>query len=395
MKYRKNAKNSEDLSVLGFGCMRLPKKGNAIDEERSIQMIHTAIKEGINYFDTAYIYNNGKSESVLGLALSTDGYRDKVKIATKMPPFMVKKSSDMDKIFETQLDRLKTDRIDYYLIHMLPDVSTWERLISLGILEWISDKKTKGQIINLGFSYHGGRSEFARIIDAYDWDFCQIQYNYLDEFNQATKNGLHYATSKNIPVIIMEPLRGGKIINGLPKEVNAIWSSAKPARSIANWALRWVWNHPEALVVLSGMSNEAQLEENILIASDVEANALSEADLLLFQQAKDILAQKTKVNCTACGYCLPCPSGVDIPTCFSTYNEKYMNPSRMADMQYMLLTGASTTKPGYASLCIQCKKCEQHCPQSIAISEHMPKVAKDMEHFWFKPAIFIAKKFMG
>lgn len=395
MKYRVNSKNGDQLSILGFGCMRLPKKGSGIDESRSIQMIHTAIEQGVNYFDTAYVYNNGKSESVLGEALLTNGYRNRVKIATKMPPFMVKKASDFDKIFDKELQRLQTNYIDYYLIHMLADVATWERLKALGILLWIAEKKEHGQIRNIGFSYHGGRQGFVELIDAYDWDFCQIQYNYLDEYNQATKNGLHYATSKNIPVIIMEPLRGGKIINGLPKEVNEIWRAAKPARSAANWALRWVWNHPEALVVLSGMSTEEQLEENIIIGSEAEANALSDESLDLFRQAKEILARKIKVNCTACGYCLPCPNGVDIPTCFSAYNEKYMNPSRMANLQYMLLTGASTAKPGYASLCIHCKKCEKHCPQSIPISDKMTEVSKDMEKFWFKPAIMVAKKFMG
>lgn len=393
MKYRKNIKNGDDLSILGFGCMRLPKKGSGIDEERAIAQIITAIDQGVNYFDTAYIYSNGKSETILGMALAK-GYRDQVKIATKMPPFMVKKASDLDKIFDTQLSRLQTDHIDYYLIHMLSDVATWERLKSLGIIEWIAEKKKTGQIINCGFSYHGGRTEFINVMDAYDWDFCQIQYNYLDEFNQATKNGMHYATSKGVPVIIMEPLRGGKIVNGLPKEVNAIWTAAKPARSIANWALRWVWNHPEAMVVLSGMNTEEQLEENILIASEMEANTLTEADLTLFAKAKEILSQKTKVNCTSCGYCMPCPAGVDIPTCFSSYNEKYMTPSKMANFQYLQLTGASTSKPGNASKCVHCKKCEQHCPQSITISDKMTEVAKDMEKFWFKPVVAIAKKFM-
>ncbi len=393
MQYRKNIKNGDDLSIIGFGCMRLPKNGRTIDEPRAIAQIHSAIERGVNYFDTAYIYGNGKSETLLGVALA-GGLREKVKIATKIPPFLVKKTSDFDKIFETQLTRLQTTWIDYYLIHMLADVATWERLKGLGILEWLKTKKESGQIKNIGFSFHGGREEFVNLIDVYQWDFCQIQYNYLDEYNQATKGGLYYATEKGIPVIVMEPLRGGKIVTGLPKAVNQIWANAKPERSIAEWALRWVWNHPEVVVVLSGMNTEDQLDENIGIASVVQANGLTEEELSLFKSAKKILSERIKVNCTACGYCLPCPSGVDIPTCFSTYNEKYTQPSPMANMQYMLLTGASTARPGYASLCVHCKKCEQHCPQGIPISDKMTEVAKDMEKFWFKPALKIAKKIM-
>ena len=308
MQYRLNKKNGDKLSILGFGCMRYPKKGSSIDVARTEALIISAIENGVNYFDTAYVYMRGKSESILGDVLAK-GYRDRVKIATKIPPFLVKKNADLDKIFLTELERLKTDRIDYYLIHMLSDVEMWERLKGLGILEWIEEKKKSGQIINIGFSYHGGPQGFVKIIDSFDWDFCQIQYNYLDEYNQAGKSGLMHAASKGIPVMIMEPLRGGKIVDGLPKEVRHLWENATPKRSVAEWALRWVWNHPEVTLLLSGMNAESQLEENVRIASDVSENSLSQEELKLFDEAKQILSEKMKVNCTACGYCMPCPYG--------------------------------------------------------------------------------------
>ena len=394
MNYRSNSKNGDKLSILGYGCMRFPKKGNSVDEERTERQIISAIEQGVNYLDTAYIYHGGKSEIILGQILAK-GYRDRVKIATKMPPFMVRKSADMDKIFNTQLKRLQTDHIDYYLMHMLPDVQTWERLKTLGIIEWIDEKKKSGQIINLGFSYHGGTSEFMKIIDAYDWDFCQIQYNYLDENNQAGRGGLNYAASKGIPIVVMEPLRGGKIVDGLPKEVDMIWKEAKPSRSAADWALRWVWNQPEVMLALSGMNNENQIAENIRVASEAQANDFTSEELALFATAKEILSKKTKVNCTACGYCMPCPSGVDIPTCFSCYNQKYMNNNKSAAFfNYITQTGATTSNPTYASRCTKCRKCEQHCPQNILISEKMIDVKKDMENVFFKPIVAVAKKFM-
>ncbi|MBC7961284.1 MAG: aldo/keto reductase, partial [Vallitaleaceae bacterium] len=354
MNYRVNPKNGEQLSILGYGCMRFPTKGNSVDEKETEKQIISAIEQGVNYFDTAYIYHFGKSESVLGKILAK-GYRDRVKIATKLPPYMVRTAADMDKIFYTQLERLQTDRVDYYLMHMLSDLETWNRLKSLGIENWIKDKKQKGQIINLGFSYHGGKSEFLGLINDYPWDFCQIQYNFLDENNQAGKSGLEYAASKGIPVIVMEPLRGGKIINHLPKEVNDIWEDAEPKRTPVDWALRWIWNHPEVTLLLSGMSTQEQIDENVKTASESEPNALTEAELNLFVRVKAILRSKIKVECTACGYCMPCPSGVDIPTCFSQYNEKYLIKGS-SRMKYFQNTGAFSAKPSYASLCTQCGK---------------------------------------
>lgn len=255
------------------------------------------------------------------------------------------------------------------------------------------DNLQEGQQNNK-FSYHGGKSEFIKLIDAYDWDFCQIQYNFIDENNQAGKSGLLYAASKGIPVIVMEPLRGGKIVTGLPEEVNKIWSGAKPVRSAAEWALRWVWNHREAVVVLSGMGTEEQIAENIRIASDVEADAMSDYELALFENVKEILRKKTKVNCTACGYCMPCPAGVDIPACFSCYNYKYLISGMHARFLYMQNTGMVTKNPANASLCKKCKKCESHCPQGIPISEKLTDVSHEIEGLLLKPVAALARKFM-
>lgn len=393
MNYRENKKNGDKLSILGFGCMRFPTKGNSIDEERSEKMILSAIEKGVNYFDTAYVYHFGKSESFLGKVLSK-GHRDKVKIATKLPHYLVKNSSDLDKLFNTQLQRLQTDRIDYYLIHMLPDTGIWERLRSFGIEKWIEEKKKSGQIINMGFSFHGIKDQFVKLVDIYNWDFCQIQYNYLDVNNQAGTSGLKYASSKGLPVIVMEPLRGGKLVNNLPEEVNEVWNGAKPKRTPAEWALRWVWNHPEVNVVLSGMSSEEQVEENIRIASEAKANSFTSGEFSLFDKVKEIMNKKTKVNCTGCAYCMPCPAGVDIPGCFSIYNEKFSLNTKRPLMHYIQNTGAVTSNPAYASLCKKCGKCELHCPQNIPIREKLDDVSKEMEGILFKPIIRLAKGFM-
>lgn len=393
MNYRENQKNGDKLSILGFGCLRLPAIGNFIDEKRAEAMIISAIEQGVNYFDTAYIYQFGKSEEVLGKVLAK-GYLDRVKIATKLPHYLMRGASDMDKMFNTQLQRLKTDHIDYYLMHMLGDIGAWKRLQEYGVEKWIEDKKRNGQIRNIGFSFHGGKDQFVKLVDAYDWEFCQIQYNFLDENNQAGTSGLKYASSKGLPIIVMEPLRGGKIVNNLPMEVNEVWENAEPKRSPAEWGLRWVWNHPEVNVVLSGMSTEEQTEENIRVASGAEANALTPKELEYFEQVKDILNKKIKVNCTGCSYCMPCPAGVNIPQCFSIYNERYSIGKKHAKSQYMKNTGAMTSSPAYASLCRKCGKCETHCPQGIPIREKLSEVSREMEGIIFRPMVSLARKFM-
>lgn len=388
-----NVKNGDELSILGFGCMRMPTKAGGIDEPRAIAMIHEAIKKGVNYFDTAYIYHAGKSESLLGQAL-LGGYREKVKIATKLPPFMVRKLENAQKIFATQLSRLQTNYIDYYLLHMLSDKPMFDRLASLGVLKWLEDLKSKGTIKNIGFSFHGGKKDFELILKAYPWDFCQIQYNYMDENNQATKDGLQLASSMGIPVIVMEPLRGGKLVTHLPEEVKKAFSDYDADRSPVEWALRWVWNHPEVNVVLSGMNDEIQLADNIRMANDAKPNSLTKEELSVFEQVKSVMQERTKIPCTACGYCMPCPAGVDIPGCFSHYNDKYLIKDKMARMKYFQNLGAIAVKPAYASECISCGKCESHCPQNIAIRTELKTVKKEMEGILYRPIVSIVRRIM-
>jgi predicted aldo/keto reductase-like oxidoreductase len=393
MLNRVNIKNGDELSILGFGCMRFPTKSGGIDEPRAINMIREAIKNGVNYFDTAYIYHAGKSESLLGKAL-LDGYREKVKIATKLPPFMVGKLENAKKIMANQLSRLQTDYIDYYLLHMLTDKAMFDRMVVLGVMTWLEELKTAGTIKNIGFSFHGTKADFELIVKAYPWDFCQIQYNYIDENNQATKSGLLLAASLGIPVIAMEPLRGGKLVNHLPEHVKKVFAGCNPDRSPAEWAMRWVWNHPEVIVVLSGMSDEIQIADNIRIASDSNPNSLSAEELDVFEQVKAEMQEKTKIPCTACGYCMPCPAGVDIPGCFSAYNDKYLMEDKSARMRYWQSMGIIAAKPSNASQCISCGKCESHCPQNIAIRKELKTVSHEYEGILFKPIVGIVRKIM-
>lgn len=386
MLYRANPKNQDQLSTLGFGCMRFPKDEKEVEK----QLMH-AIESGVNYFDTAYIYPN--SEVILGRILAKNGVRNKVKIATKLPPYLVKKYEDLDKLFYTELERLQTGYIDYYLIHMLTDVNTWTRLVNLGILDWINDKKKSGQLVNIGFSYHGGKEEFIKVVDAYDWEFCMIQYNYLDENNQAGKSGLQYAHAKGLPVMIMEPLRGGKLVSNLPKKVYDIFASAKIKRSPAEWAFRWIWNHPEVTLLLSGMNSMEMLEENLRVASSAKAGDFTETETVMFEKVREVLQDTIKVPCTACNYCMPCPFGVDIPTCFSCYNDIPIEGKMQASVKYIMQTSLKS-KPQYASLCTDCGKCEKHCPQKIEIRKELKNVVNQMEKFYFKPALWFAKRFM-
>jgi len=393
MLTKENRKNGDILSILGFGCMRFPTKGNSIDEPRAISMIHDAIEKGVNYFDTAYFYHGGKSESLLGKALS-GGYREKVRVATKLPPFLVKNLDGAKKIFSTQLTKLQTNYIDYYLIHMLTDKPMFDKMVSLGVMKWLEELKRDGTINNIGFSFHGGKTDFELIVKAYPWDFCQIQYNYLDENNQATKSGLLLASSLGIPVIVMEPLRGGKLVNNLPKEVIKTFQSYDKNRTPAEWALRWIWNHPEVNVILSGMSTEEQMEENIKIANEARENSLTEEENNIFNKVKKVMLERTKIPCTGCCYCMPCPYGVNIPGCFSSYNDKYLLEDKHMRWKYMQTLGALSEKPAFASQCVECGKCESHCPQNISIRKELKVVSKEMEGILFNPVVKVARKFL-
>lgn len=381
MLYRKMPKNGDELSILGFGCMRLPVLDGKIDEERAISQIHHAIGQGVNYFDTAWPYHAGESEVLLGKALQ-GGYREKVKLATKLPSWMIKSREDMDRYLAAQLCKLGTDHIDYYLVHALNGAS-WNNLEQLGITDFLDQARKDGRIINAGFSYHGLAGDFSSIVDAYPWVFCQIQYNYLDQQFQAGTAGLEYAASKGLGVVVMEPLRGGNLgIATPPPGVEAIWKEAKVQRSPAEWALRWVWNRPEVTVVLSGMNEEAHIEENLAIANDAHADSLTPEELQLVARVERKYRELLRVGCTGCGYCMPCPADVMIPSCFDENNRMHMfGQAETSKFIYALrLSGElADGKPGYASQCVECGECLDKCPQQIQIPEVLKLVAEEME----------------
>lgn len=381
MLYRTMPQNGDELSILGFGCMRLALKDGNIDEARAISQIRHAIDQGVNYVDTAWPYHSGHSEPLLGKALE-DGYREKVKVATKLPSFLLKNSEDMDYYLNAQLKKLGTDHIDYYLVHAL-NGPLWENVESLGVLDFLERAKADGRIVNVGFSFHGLLPDFKRIIDAYPWVFCQIQYNYLDQQNQAGTEGLKYAAAKNMGVIIMEPLRGGSL--GLatpPPAIGEIWNEAETSRTPAEWSLRWVWNQPEVTVVLSGMNEETHVQENIAIANTARANSLTDRELALVERVSKKYQELMMVGCTGCGYCMPCPSNVSIPECFEAYNKMHLfNLGEAAKATYALrMSGLmSNNEPGYASQCVECGTCLDKCPQSIPIPDFLAKVAEELE----------------
>jgi len=379
MLYRTVPKTGDRLSILGFGCMRYPStRTGGIDEERTIRQIRQAIDAGVNYLDTAPVYHMGKSEPILGKAL-LGGYREKVRIATKLPHWSVFERADMDRILATQLKTLQTDHIDYYLLHSL-NKRSFESMKMLGIFEFLDSAKKDGRIKNAGFSTHANNAVFREIVDSYPWDFCQIQYNYLDENNQAGTDGLEYAAGKGLAVMIMEPLRGGNLAGRVPETIQAIWDKAPVKRSPAEWALRWVWNHPGVTVVLSGMNDEAHIEENLRVADTALPGGLTEADLATICQVRDEYRRLMKVGCTGCGYCMPCPAGVDIPGCFAIYNTHALFPyDRTTKFHYIGQHGGLMGEKSSAGLCRQCGKCQKACPQHLPIPALMKDVAREME----------------
>ena len=375
MQYRTD-KYGNRLSALGFGCMRFPMKLGRIDAAETEREIMAAIDGGVNYFDTAYIY--GGSEAVLGEILEKNGARCKVYIATKLPHYLIKSREGLEKLFAEQLRRLRTDHVDYYLMHMLTDTDTWQRLCDLGIKEWIAGKKASGEIRQIGFSYHGNSDMFCKLLDAYDWEFCQIQYNYMDEHSQAGRRGLHYAAKKGIPVVIMEPLRGGKLVTRLPEEARRVFSEHKPRYTPAQWAFRWLWNQPEVTVVLSGMNSMEMLRDNMETACDARVGALGAKDEEMLRRVVRAINARMKVGCTGCGYCMPCPKNVDIPGTFAAYNRRYQEGKFWGLVDYAMCT-MLRKNPTAASNCVGCGKCEQHCPQSIPIREKLREAKDELE----------------
>ena len=390
MKYR-NDKYGNQISVLGYGCMRFTNKMGKIDFEKAEKEILSAYNAGVNYYDTAYIYPG--SEVFLGEVLEKNNIRDKVFIATKLPQYMIKTADDIEKYFEEELKRLRTDHIDYYLMHMLADIKSWEKLKDLGIEEWIKNKKEAGKIKQIGFSYHGNSDMFCKLIDIYDWDFCQIQYNYLDEHSQAGRTGLNYAASKNIPIVIMEPLRGGRLANNLPEKAKKLFEKYEIKRTPAEWAFRWLWNQKEIMCVLSGMNSLEMIEENTKNASTAEIGEFTEKDEELLKSVVDAINEKMKVPCTGCRYCMPCPKNVDIPGTFSAYNKKYSDGKSTALKEYIMCTAMRNDSTA-ASNCVACGKCEMHCPQNIKIREELKKAKRELEGPIYKISKKIIKAFL-
>ena len=384
MNYRKD-RYGKELSILGYGCMRFPRKHGKIDMAIAEKLICSAVQQGVNYFDTAYIYPG--SEAAIGAIFEKNNLREKIHIATKLPHYLIKNREGLDKLFAEELRRLRTDYVDYYLMHMLNDADTWQRLVEMGIVQWIQEKKAGGSIRQVGFSYHGNTEMFCKVLDAYDWDFCQVQYNYLDEHSQAGRRGVEYAYSKGIPVIIMEPLRGGKLVNLLPEKAKKIIENYPVKRSAAEWGLRWLWDQKEVTVVLSGMGSDAMLQENIAIAAGSQVGQIPAEEREFYAKVVKAINETEKVGCTGCGYCQPCPKGVDIPGVFAAYNRWYGEDKSNAFMDYLKCTTLRKNSTG-AGNCIGCGKCEKHCPQNIAIRQELKEVQKVME----TPAYRVIKK---
>jgi len=391
MQYREDKKTGNKISILGFGCMRLPSTRGRIDISKTEELFKEAIDKGINYFDTAYLYPG--SEAAIGQIFEKNNLRQKVMIATKLPIMMCKKTSDFDKYFNIELERLKTTYVDYYFMHMVTSPAQWKTLCDLGIEAWIEEKKKKGQIKQIGFSFHGKRDDFIKLVDMYDWGFCQIQYNYINTNYQAGVTGLKYAFKKGLPVFIMEPLLGGRLANGIPKKAIEVMKQANDSMTPVGWALKWIWNQPEVTMLLSGMNEFDQLRENIELAESSVPGMWTSNEEETINQVVEIFNESYKIPCTGCNYCMPCPQHIDIPGCFAAYNASYSMKWSLGMGQYILNTGAIHV-PAYASACIKCGKCEKHCPQNIPIRDSLDRVKKRMEPFWFKPAMSIARKFI-
>jgi len=378
MKYRTFGKTGLQVSALGFGCMRLPvidKDRSRIDEKRAMELVHLAIDKGINYFDTAYPYHGkdfssgGAGEPFLARALKKAD-RQNIHIATKLPSWLVESRKDMDRFLEEQLERLETDYIDFYLLHALKR-SLWEKLVGLGVPEFLDSAIKSGKIRHAGFSFHDDLTLFKEIVDAYDWSLCQIQYNYFDQDYQAGIEGLKYAAERNIAVVVMEPLRGGLLVKDLPAETRKIFNEAASDRSAVEWALRWLWDQTGVSTILSGMSHLDQMKENLDLAENVSEALWTEKDEDSVRKAKGIINDLQRVNCTTCGYCMPCPEGVDIPFNLALSNDHHIFNDQGAGFRYKLVLGETER----ASNCVQCGECLEKCPQQIPIPDELEHVA--------------------
>ena len=374
MQYRKFGKHDLKVSALGFGCMRFPTLGEPgkIDEAEAIRMLRYTIDNGVNYIDTAWPYHNETSETLVGKALG-QGYREKVFLATKSPVFLIKDPAEYDQYLNRQLEKLQTDHIDFYLLHAL-DEKKWQQCLEHNIFDFISRAKADGKIKHMGFSFHDDLSVFKEIVDAYDWDFCQIQYNYMNEEYQAGREGLRYAAAKGLGVVIMEPLLGGRLARVGSPALQAIWNKVPGKGTPVKWALRWLWNQPEVSVVLSGMSAMEQVEENVCIASEARINSLTNAELDVIRQAKEFYLAQTKVDCTGCQYCAGCPAKIKIDNIFQLYNSAYMyDEHQRARQAYKRMV----EKEEDFSRCLDCGQCEEICPQHLEVRRHLRDFHKE------------------
>lgn len=390
MQYRKDRYGNK-ISVLGYGCMRFPQKNGSIDYEKTKAQIKLAIDHGVNYFDTAYVYPG--SEDTLGRIMEELDVRKDIYVAAKLPQYLIRSAAAIDRYFNEELKRLRTDYIDYYLMHMFADIGQWENLDRHGIRSWIDEQKAAGRIRNIGFSFHGTTEMFLKILEAYDWDFCQIQYNYLDEHTQAGRRGLEAAAAKGIPVIIMEPLRGGKLVDLLPEKAKKLMDENEHGWTPAEWAFRWLWDQKAVTCVLSGMNSKKMIAENIRTASKTRPGTFTEEDQAFLQQICEIIRANMKVGCTGCRYCMPCPQGVDIPALFNCYNSMYAENKATGYRQFMQ-TVAMRREPAFATQCVRCGKCEKACPQGLKIMDLIQTADKAVRPLPLKIGYTIARKFM-
>ncbi len=374
MQYRK-MKDGNKVSVLGYGCMRFPtKKDGSINEERATKQLLYAIEQGVNYLDTAKPYHGGKSEPFVGKFLEENKLRNKIYLATKLSGWYIKETKDFDRIFKEQLKDLRTDYIDYYLVHALNGKS-WAKLKELGVLKFLDKLRKQKKIINVGFSFHGNIEHFYQIVDDYGWSFCQIQFNFLDTEYQAGFKGYLYAVKKGLSVISMEPLRGGRLAQMPPEKVKEIYGSSGYKRTPAEWALRWVWNFQGITTLLSGMNQMKQVKENIKISKNAFPGSMTQEELQVIENVTKVYKKLMKIGCTGCMYCLPCPVNVTIPACFEYYNGYHLYKDEKFKTWYKNFLGDRAK----ASLCVNCGECVKKCPQGLKIPELLKKVVKDME----------------
>ena len=391
MQYRKD-KYGNEISALGYGCMRFTKKGNSTDIDKAEKEVMAAIEAGVNYFDTAYVYAG--NEVAIGEILHRNHCRRQVHLATKLPHYLIKSMEGVERMFQEELRRLQTDYIDYYLMHMLTDIPTWEKLKKLGIEEWISQKKEAGEIRQIGFSYHGNSAMFCKLLDAYDWDFCQIQYNYAGERYQAGTAGLMAAAERGLAVFVMEPLLGGRLAGKLPPRARAVFDGASDPhlQTPVAWGLSWVWNHPQVTMLLSGMTDAAQVDENSALADRALPDSMTTGQLDTIARVLEEFEKSNRIPCTGCGYCMPCPKGINIPGCFAAYNASYAHSWFTGLSQYFTASAVRTSEPKLVSNCVKCGKCARHCPQHIDIPERLDDVRR---RFQPGPVTAVLKAFSG